>query len=356
MKIEVHRGLWSEIGSSPPEVMWPPPREIQQQPLKPAWVIRNKVLALIVLLLTLPFLVSSYLYKVLSPFSLNCSRFLVFYPLLAISCIICFVVLQHEKSRTLNPLVAAHFPSNATIFQITRFLHGKERAIQAAIIDLLRRELLMLTADRFFLVNKHRYIKPEKEGNPLVEFLLKEERSCVSYDRIVYVWDYEATANDPMRKLKLLANHKEPFLKRYHVLLLTYVTGIARIFLEISNGNRLDNLIIEMMVFTLVCIGLMKIVSRKSLVKRRVKHMIKTPKGIRLLHGDYVVYEFALKTKEVIKRYADGVVLAEVFGLRPVIDRVSDAVMFFLEMAKDDDELPFSWDGSSIRWKKPLTD
>ena len=353
MKIEVHRGLWSEIGSSPPEVIWPPPpRETQQQIPKPAWVIRNEVLALIVMLLTLPFLVSSYLYKVLSPFSLNCSRFLVFFPLLAISCIICFVILQHEKSRTLNPLVAAHYPSNATIFQITRFLHGKERAIQAAIIDLLRRELLVLTTDRFFLVNKHRYIKPEKELNPLVEFLLKEERSCVSYDRIVYVWDYEATTNDTaMRALKLLANHKEPFLKRYHLLLLTYVAGIARIFQEISNGNKLDNLLIEIMALVLVSIGVMKMVSRKSQVKRKVKQMIKTPKGIRLLHGDYVVYEFALKRKDVIERYADGVVLAGIFGLGPVVDRISNAVLFFLEAAKDDEEIPFSWDGSTIRWK-----
>ncbi|WP_081152179.1 hypothetical protein [Niastella vici] len=352
MKIEVHRGLWSEIGSSPPEVMWPPPRVIQQQIPKPAWVIRNKVLALIVLLLTLPFLVSSYLYKVLSPFALNSQRFLVFFPLLAISCIICFVILQQEKSRTLNPLVAAHYPSNATIFQITRFLHGKERAIQAAIIDLLRRELLVLTTDRFFLVNKHRYIKPVKELNPLVEFLLKEERSCVSYERIVYVWDYEATANDTaMRALKLLANHKEPFLKRYHLLLLPYLAGIARLFLEISNGNKLDNLIIEMMALVLACIGVMKIVSRKSLVKRKVKQMIKTPKGIRLLHGDYVVYEFALKRKEVIERYADGIVLADIFGLGPVADRISNAIWLFLEAAKEDEDIPFSWDGSTIKWK-----
>jgi len=352
MKIEVHRGLWSEIGSSPPQVMWPPPGKIQQQNPEPAWVIRNEVLALIVLLLTLPFLVSSYLYKVLSPFSLNCQRFLVFFPLLAISCIICFVILQQEKSRTLNPLVAAHYPSKATIFQITRFLHGKERAIQAAIIDLLRRELLVLTADRFFLLNKHRYIKPEKELNPLVEYFLKEERSCVSYDRIVYVWDYEATANNTaMRALKVLANHKEPFLKRYHFLLLPYLAGIARLFLEISNGNKLDNLLIEMMALVLVCIGVMKMVSRKSLVKRKVRRMIKTPKGIRLLHGDYVVYEFALKRKDVIERYADGIVLADIFGLGPVIDRISNAIMFFLEAAKEDQEIPFSWDGSSIKWK-----
>lgn len=352
MKIEEHRGLWSAIGSSPPEVIWPPPKETPQQIPEPAWVVRNEVHAILVMLLTLPFLVSSYLYKVLSPFSLSGPRFLVFFPLLAISCIICFAILQHEKSRTLDPLVAVHYPSNATIFQITRFLHGKERAIQAAIIDLLRRELLVLSADRFFLVNKHRYVKPEKELNPLVEFLLKEERSCVSYDRIVYVWDYEATTNDTaMRPLKLLANYKEAFLKRYHLLLLPYVIGIARFFLEIHLGNKLDNLIIEMMGLALVCIGLMKIVSRKSLVKRKVKRMIKTPKGIRLLHGDYVVYEFALKHKKVIERYADGIVLADIFGLGPVVDRISNAIMLLLDAAKDDDEIPFSWDGNSIKWK-----
>jgi len=154
-----------------------------------------------------------------------------------------------------------------------------------------------------------------------------------------------------MRSLKLLANHKEPFFKRYHLLLLPYLAGIARLFLEVSNGNKLDNLIIEMMALVLVSFGVMKIISRKSLVKRKVKQMIKTPKGIRLLHGDYVVYEFALKRKEVIERYADGIVLADIFGLGPVVDRISNAILFFLEAAKDDDEIPFSWDGSSIRWK-----
>src|SRR5687767_1191146 len=107
MKIEEHRGLWSANGSPPPNEIWPPPKEIQQKIPEPAWVIRNEVLAILVMLLTLPFLVSSYLYKVFSPFSLTGPRFLVFFPLFAISCLICFVILQYEKHRALSPLIAA---------------------------------------------------------------------------------------------------------------------------------------------------------------------------------------------------------------------------------------------------------
>jgi hypothetical protein len=127
--------------------------------------------------------------------------------------------------------------------------------------------------------------------------------------------------------------------------------GIARFFQEIANGKRLDPLIIEIMALVLVSTWLIKIFSRKSMVKDTVRRIIRTPKGVRMLHGDYVVYEFALKSKAVIERFSDGIVLADIFDLRPLIDRISDALMLIMANAKDDDELPFFWDGSSIKWK-----
>jgi uncharacterized protein (TIGR04222 family) len=346
MKIEEHRGLWSAID------MWPPPRETDHMLPEPAWDIRNEVLALIVMLLTLPLLVSSYLYKVLSPFSLTAPQFLIFFPLLAISSIICFVLLQYEKSRSLHPLITAHYPPNVTVYQVAGFLYGKRRAIQAAIIDLIRRRLLVLTRDELFLVHKDRYRKPEAEQNPLIASFLKEERTAVSYDRIVYVWANETISNQTaLHKLQKLANHKEPLLKRYQLLFLPYAVAIARFFQEIANGNLLDHLIIEMAALVLISIQLMKFVSRNSLVKRKVKKIIRMPKGVRVLHSDYVVCGFALEGGEVLERFSDGIVLTRIFGLGPVIDRVIEHLAGFFEYFNEEHGFEIVWDGTSVTWK-----
>lgn len=106
--------------------------------------IRNPIIAIVVVILLVPLITSISYYKVLSSFSLPDPSFALFFLLLAISCILSYLLLEFEKGFALHPLLKAAFPVNATIFQLAYFLSGKNRAVQTAIVDLVRRRLLVV--------------------------------------------------------------------------------------------------------------------------------------------------------------------------------------------------------------------
>jgi hypothetical protein len=135
------------------------------------------------MLLLLPFLISAYQHHVLFPFSLTGPEFLGFFPLLAISCIIGYIILQNDRYHTFPNLAADSFPDTGfTVFETTLFLYGKKRLIQTAILDLVRRNLLEIIADGSFKVRTAWYFEPGDEQNPLINGFLQEKRSCVTYE------------------------------------------------------------------------------------------------------------------------------------------------------------------------------
>jgi uncharacterized protein (TIGR04222 family) len=274
-----------------------------------------------VMLLTLPFIVSAYLYKVLSPFSLKGPQFLVFFLLLAISCIICYIILQYEKGRLLKELVAQHFPTDASAFQIAQFLYGKHRAVQTGIVDLIRRNLVGLTYDKRFSVHKKRYSQTDNEQNPLIPGLLNEQCDDVNYQAIANEWYNEETTRHPaLQKLYLLAYYEESFLKRYHVLLIPFTVALARLFQGTSKDKPVGFLIVETVVLFVVSIFITWLFSRKKMVFDKAKALTKDNQVIGA--NDAVVSDFAMNGTYAISGFAEGVLLATVFAPFPVLDHI----------------------------------
>ncbi len=190
------------------------------------------------MLLTLPLIISAYLHKELSPFSLNGPQFLVFLPLLAVSCLIGYILLQLEKEHGLAQLVTDNFPTDATIFETSLFLYGKHRVIQTAIIDLIRRKLLVVSNDKTFTVHRSMYQRPHDEQNPLIGGFLSDERLTLNYTDIADGWFNEESVRHPaLQKLYLLAYFKEPFLKRFHLLLIPYAVIFIRFLQGMLHGK-----------------------------------------------------------------------------------------------------------------------
>jgi hypothetical protein len=187
----------------------PPPWETASSPPELVWNIRNEVLTVVITLLILPLVSIACFYKTVSPFSLSAHQFFVFFPLLAFSCIISYILLQLEKGRSLKPVVKLNYYTDASVFQTVQFLYGKQRVIETAIIDLIRRHLLVITRDKRFLVHKDRYRPPINEENPLISGLISEECECVTYERIVYTWYKEPGSNQALEYLHSLAYYKE---------------------------------------------------------------------------------------------------------------------------------------------------
>ena len=378
MRIEVQKKLWSskeqippkspgaaipfthkiaaEINGSPPFAeesppvteespptsdIGPPLLETTSSPPELVWNIRNEVLTVVITLLILPLVFIACFYKIISPFSLNAHQFLIFFPLLAFSCIFSFILLQLEKGRSLKPVVKLNYYTDASVFQTAQFLYGKQRVIEAAIIDLIRRNLLVVTPDRMFIVHKEHYRRPTNEENPLITGFINESGECVTYERITYTWYKKPDSNQALEDLQSLAQYKERFFIKYHVLLIPFAVGIVRFIRSILTGIQIGYLPGEMIVWSIAAVVLMRYISQEAMVKAKVEEKAKIKQKVGLLHRDKLVGEFAMRGKDAISWFSDGIVLAEIFAEPLPIDKASDMVLAFFNSDAEIDLFSF---------------
>ena len=319
----------------------PPPLETASSPPELVWKIRNEVLSVVITLLIFPFAFIACFYKTISPFSLNAYEFLIFFPLLAFSCIVSFILLQLEKGRSLKSVVKSNYYTDANVFQTVQFLHGKQRVIETAIIDLIRRHLLVLTTDGMFIVHKDRYRRPTNEENPLITGFINENRECVTYERIVYTWYKKPDSNPSLEYLGSLAQYKERFLIKYHVLLIPFVVGMVRGIQSILTSIQVGNLPGEIIGWLVAAVLSMRCISREAIVKAKVEEKATIKQKVGLLHRDKIVGEFAMKGKDAISWFSDGIALADLFDEPLPIDKASDMVMAFFKSDAEIDLFSF---------------
>jgi len=309
----------SVFGSPPPDDIWPPPQNELPIP-EPAWFFRNETIALVVMLLTLPLIVSAYLHRELFPFNLTGPQFLDFLPMLVISCIICYILLQRDRTRPLQQLVVERFPTDATVFQTALFLYGKHRAIQTAIIDLMRRNLLDVTPGKTFIIHRNRYHRPDNEQNPLIAGFLNEEQYSVGYDDVANSWFNEDSVRHPMlQKVYLLAYYKESFLKRFHVLLIPFIVGVIRIFQGLYNSRPVMYLFWEIAITVLITVFVLRYASRKVMVFKTAEELIKNYPDAGTPYEDNIVTSYA-RGEKVITLFAEGLLLSTIFAPYPMLD------------------------------------
>lgn len=303
----------SVFDTPPPNDIWPPPKMELPIP-EPAWQLPKEMIVLFAILLLLPFLISAIRHDVLFPFALTGPQFLVFYPLLALSCLICFLILQYNRNRPLQQLVLEHFPTDATIFQTALFYFGKHRSVQTGIVDLIRRDLLSVSADKVFTLHQHRYQKLVNEQNPLIPGFLHEERQTVDYSIIASVWYREEYVwHAALKQLRTLVRHKGSFLEKYNLLLIPSVVGIARIFQGIYNSKPVTYLFLEMLAVAVVTAIAAGYTSRTAMISGKVEELVTDPFGPVMGYDDEVVRSYA-RGENSIGLFAEGLLLAAIFG------------------------------------------
>jgi uncharacterized protein (TIGR04222 family) len=303
----------SVFDSPPPDDIWPPPKMELPIP-EPAWHLRNEMIVLFVIVLSLPLTISAIRHDVLFPFALTGPQFLVFFPLLALSCIICFIILQVDKGRPLQQLVIEHFPTDATIFQTALFYYGKHRSVQTGIIDLIRRDLLSVTSNEIFTLHQNRYQKLVNEQNPLIAGFLNEERETVEYSIIASVWYREEYVRHPaLQQLRALAQYKGSFLEKYNLLLMPFAVGIIRIFQGLYNSKPFSYLIFEMLALLAVTAFVQVTTSRYAMVLNKTKELIMDSIGPVTRYDDEVVIAYA-RGKNSIEMFSEGLLLGSIFA------------------------------------------
>ncbi|HSC37081.1 MAG TPA: hypothetical protein VLD19_04390, partial [Chitinophagaceae bacterium] len=225
------------FGMMPPTDIWPRPKEATPviETYKPK--IGKSTKRAIAAFLTLPFLFLLAGYGTLNPYSLNGEAFLLFYPAWGVVLIISYSLHQWEVKKQLDEITAAHFPEDATVFQMAKFLYGKHRALQTAVVDLMRRRLLVVDKNNVFQVNSAGYIPEAREDNPLVPAFVKEPNgNYYYYDGLMKNWYSEERFSHPaLEALFAFAFRKGDFLRRNIYPILFFVAGAARSIQGILN-------------------------------------------------------------------------------------------------------------------------
>ncbi|MEO5684975.1 MAG: TIGR04222 domain-containing membrane protein [Chitinophagaceae bacterium] len=311
------------FGMAPPTDIWPRPVLNAAVIDIPASTTRNNIKKWVAALLALPFLFTGFIYGTLSPFHLTGPAFLVFYFLFGVTLIAAYILIQQEREKQVKQIKADSFPVDVTVFQIAKFLHGRHRAIQTAIVDLIRRNLLTVNNDKRMVIFSDHYIASAEEQNPFIEALLKEPNgSTINYEEITVRWYREELFDHPA--LENLAATINP-ATRFSVTGILYaaliVMGGLRMIQGLYHQRPVGFLLVEVIVLTVFLGIVIKWLSTKSLLFRKAEALFKE----RLLqdkgYQDSLVNEFVINGTPSIAGFAEGFLLASVFSAYGPLER-----------------------------------
>jgi len=314
--------LYQKIfGLAPPTDIWPKPQEYQHI-IGFDGVPKTKNIHWAAAIIALPFLFTGILYGKLNPFTLTGPEFLAFYALFGLAIIIAYIVRQNTEKA--GEMADSFFPENATVFQIARFLYGKHRAVQTAIVDLIRRDLLKVNADKSILVLSDKYIPVYPEENPLTATLVQQPHcSKTDYETIAANWYHdEQFAHPALDNLNELGHRERPFMHQgvFYVILLA--TGVMRMIQGVYNHRPVIFLFFEMLVLAIVLYMVMNRVSVKNALFKKAEQLFMEKLRQQKGHADYLVNEFVTKGAPSIAGFAEGYLLMAVFTANdPVIGK-----------------------------------
>jgi uncharacterized protein (TIGR04222 family) len=300
------------FGTSPPADIWPVP---VQKPsftfTEPVAGIKNEIVVMAIAIMLLPFLAIEWLYDQPNPFLVTGPHFLVFYFLLITVTLISFVVLQGYRSKR---FADSTFPGNINPFEAAQFFDGKHRAIQTAIIDLVRRKLLEVSNDHF-IVRRSNYIPAAQEKNPFVTALLKEDEGVVvNYEMIASNWYKAHLFMHPALKNMLQSpGKKQPFLQKYAVVLPVFLIGVARVMQGAYNARPVSYLVVAIIVLVLLARFIGKRLSARNTILRRSRKLYNERVSSQPMYQDDIVPAFALSGNPVMGGFAEGAVLGSMF-------------------------------------------
>ncbi|MBS1661428.1 MAG: hypothetical protein JST68_10300 [Bacteroidetes bacterium] len=263
----------------------------------------------------LPFLFIAAAYHTINPFELGGPHFLVFFPVFGVALMAVHILLRVEARRRLRESLEADFPPDVSIYQIADPLFGKQRALQAAIIQLKERGLLELQGDDRFLVRKDHYSPDSGETNPLIAaFERAANGSVVSYEEIMVGWyDRWKFTHPSLDRLEVRVRRIGRFLPYYIPQLLFVFVFIARMAQGLANDRPIGDLMKEMALMSFVFVTITVLLVRGMMVPVIVRKLFS--ERVDGLNGaDYVAGRYTLIGTSAIIDYPEGPVLTKLFG------------------------------------------
>lgn len=304
------------FGTAAPKDIWPSPVTTTILTQHSTGTLEKQTLLAVLAVMLLPFLYIVWTYNQSNPFAISGPHFVAFYALLVAAGLISFVLLQRATNRSANDIISNSFPADVNMFEAAQFLYGKHRAIQAAILDLMDRNLLELKDDMTFVVHRDKYIAPQQEKNPLVAGLLKGSYAqMVTYDIIAGSWYDKSDFESPgLLALSGFANRNEPFLKKYFIIILVTLIGLARMVQGLYNDRPIIFLFLEISGLLLLCWFIEKRVSIGAYVFKKVRGLYTDKLDAQKNSGGGIIPDFVLNGGAALSPLTNTVLIAAVFA------------------------------------------
>ncbi|MBC7422511.1 MAG: hypothetical protein H7334_03550 [Ferruginibacter sp.] len=200
------------------------------------------------------FLIFTFLHIIVTNlFKTNGPDFLLYYAILSVAGLLISLLLQRNKAVRLQTIVTENFPSTFTNFQVARFVYGKHRAYQLALVDLLKNGVIDVSGNDYKLNNKED--TGLKEDNPLLPALNNtiHAGSLFTYKNGLSFMDAEKVAHEGFNKLLLLS--KKIDFQKFILPGIVLSIGFLRILQGLANYKPVSFLVLEIGVFSFI--GLM---------------------------------------------------------------------------------------------------
>jgi hypothetical protein len=239
------------FGEKAPPDIWPVQVQTRSQstiiPLEYSWKPPYK---LIILLLLAPFLVP-FTYGEITPYTLDGPDFLVFYFLLALASLITWIVFYFHNRKIVLNVWQNHYKKDANAYQLSRFIFGRNRSVQAAIVDLVQQGVLTAGNGSLYF-RPGNYIQQANEVNPLIENLLKRynEDHVLSYEEVESCYDDNKTWHQDLSDIFKAVSVGQ--IKAWLIPLFVVIVGVVRVFQGINNDKPVEYLLVMMGVLVLL--------------------------------------------------------------------------------------------------------
>ncbi len=320
----------SVFGQSPPTDIWPLPIKHENLYFPPELPKKFETFSIQVtlLLLAVPFTASWFLFDDLDPFDLNGPDFLIFYAILIAACFAGFFVYLQQQKQVINSFLETHFPKDYTIYQAANFLFGRNRAVQTAVIDALKKDVLELKDDNNFLVQFNGY-NYGKSSNPLLPLLMPYEGKTLFYTQINDLLNGEDTFRHvAFENFNRLAYQKINF--HWFFLLPAGVIFLCRLVQGISKDKPVGYLVGITILSGVILTGLAtNFNARETIYNWCKKRFEAEPLGnLKLNSMDEILRSHVIYGTEAVKGFREYRDLALMFSLYPVVNHFTVTTYF----------------------------
>lgn len=239
---------------SPPDDIWPSTVPVSgRQTTLPgmADIIDRFGYSKYLLLLFIPFGVP-LLFGKINPYDLAGAQFLLFFACLSLAGISCLMIIWNFNKRFVQTIREKYFDESADAFQITRYVFGRKRSINTAIVDLVDRKILQPENYNNFLFLAGNYHYAAAEKNPLIRELIKTRNGnrAVTYNEITNMYDPE-TSYHPLLEESFKLFERKDYLK-FSVAVFITIIGVARCIQGSANNRPIGYLVWMIILFLLI--------------------------------------------------------------------------------------------------------